>query len=105
MPEVPTGNHYDNGVLGSASFSLSDNTSIAVSEAGQICPQNFTYLTEVTLSVFDTTELFEEEEEEEYPMGEWTPNDENEEEDYPMGEWPPPPVIGTSIVTDVVLQP
>ena len=105
VPDVPTGTHYDNGVLGSASFSLSDNTSISVAEAGQICPQNFTYLTEVTLSVFNTTELFEEEEEEEFPMGEWTPNDENEEEEFPMGEWTPTTFVGTSILTDVVLQP
>ena len=104
VPDVPTGTHYDNGVLGSASFSLSDNTSISVTEAGQICPQNFTYLTEVTLSVFNTTELFEEEEEE-FPMGEWTPNDENEEEEFPMSEWTPTTFVGTSILTDAVLQP
>ena len=55
----------------------------------------------MTLEVFNTAPLFEEEEE--FPMSEWTPNDESEEE-FPMSEWTPFTFVGTSLLTDAVLQ-
>ena len=78
---------YDNGLLGSARFALSENTSILIAETGQVCPDNYNYLTQVTLEVFNTAPLFE------------------QEEEFPMSEWTPFTFSGTALLTDAVLEP
>ena len=80
---VPTGYYYDHGVLGTASQGLAAATSIPIAEVGQLCPQNLTYLSEAILELYTPVV----EGEDEYPMGEWTPED--GEDEYPMGEWTP----------------
>jgi len=100
---VPDGFYYDNGVLGAAAFTLNGNTSIPITETGQVCLEDYHYLTEVTVEVFNTAALFAQEEEE-YPMGEWTPNDGGEDE-FPMSEWTPFTYVGTQLLTNATLEP
>ena len=108
---LPTGYYYDHGVLGAASQGLAAATSIPIAELGQLCPQNLTYLSEAILELY--TPVVEGEDEypmgewtpedgEEYPMGEWTPEEETDggEDEYPMGEWSPTTIWAESLVTD-----
>ena len=103
LQDVPDGFYYDNGVLGAAAFALNGNTSIPITETGQVCLEDYHYLTEVTVEVFNTAALFAQEEEE-YPMGEWTPNDGGEDE-FPMSEWTPFTYVGAQLLTNATLEP
>ncbi len=81
------GEFYDNGLLGSAGFTLEDDTYIPISTTGQACPNHFNYLTQATLEIFNTASLFE------------------EEDDFPMSEWTPFEFVGNALLTDEVLSP
>ena len=88
-------------MLGSAGFALSGSTSLSIAESGQVCPTTYNYLTQLTLEVFNTALLFAEEDD--FPMSEWTPNE--EEDEFPMSEWTPFTFSGTALLTDAVLEP